>query len=270
MRNTSGFWGELILMDPSSKITYIGHATVLIEIDGVRLLTDPVLRKRVWHLQRQHKYINPDLYKNLDAVLISHAHGDHLDPPSLKLIDPGTRIIASFGTQKLLKRQGFQNIIELSQNENVIFGGINIRATYAQHNGARYRYSRAAETIGFVAEGSSRIYFAGDTELFAGMVGLADGLDLALLPVWGWGPNLGPGHLDPYQAAQALQMIRPKRAVPIHWGTYMPFGLKWILPSILIQPPQAFSAYAARLAPEVKIHILMPGEFLELPEELKE
>src|SRR6185503_2691890 len=102
------------------------------------------------------------------------------------------------------------------------------------------------------------VYFAGDTGLFAGMARLPT-LDLALLPVWGWGPRLGPGHLDPVGAAEALTLLRPRIAVPIHWGTYSPL---WYLrpPAYLSEPGVAFAREAARLAPEVEVRVLTPGE----------
>ena len=111
--------------------------------------------------------------------------------------------------------------------------------------------------MGFVLAGTLRVYFAGDTGLFAGMARLAP-LDLALLPVWGWGPRLGPGHLDPASAAEALTLLRPRIAVPIHWGTYSPF---WYFrpPPYLSEPGPAFAHEAARLAPEVEVRVLRPG-----------
>ena len=77
---------------------------------------------------------------------------------------------------------------------------------------------RPADALGYViAGGGRRVYFAGDTELFEEMSELRP-IDLALLPVWGWGPSLNPGHLDPAGAARALALLRPRVAVPIHWG----------------------------------------------------
>ena len=109
--------------------------------------------------------------------------------------------------------------------------------------------------------GSRRIYFAGDTDLFAGMGELAPGLDLALLPVAGWGPSLGPGHLDPERAAEAARLLQPRLAVPIHWGTLRPLNER---ADPAARPAEEFRRRAAELAPDVAVRILEPGETLEL------
>ena len=98
-----------------------------------------------------------------------------------------------------------------------------VEATYAAHDGARPPYPARAPAIGYAILGSRRVYFAGDTDLFPEMEGLVPDLDLALVPIWGWGPTLGRGaHLDPEGAAEAIALLRPKVAVPIHWGTMPP------------------------------------------------
>ena len=81
-----------------------------------------------------------------------------------------------------------------------------------------------------------RVYFAGDTDLFPGMEEAIGPTDLSLLPVWGWGPTLGEGHLDPRAAAEAARRLRPRVAVPIHWGTFFPMGLKRMRPDRLTGP----------------------------------
>jgi L-ascorbate metabolism protein UlaG (beta-lactamase superfamily) len=109
------------------------------------------------------------------------------------------------------------------------------------------------------------VYFAGDTDLHAGMAALKP-LDVALLPVWGWGPTLGPGHMDPLAAAQALAVLRPRIAVPIHWGTLFPIGLGRLRGSRLTDPPREFVREAAGLAPAVRVRVLEPGSTLALSE----
>src|SRR5262249_62274960 len=81
-----------------------------------------------------------------------------------------------------------------------------------------------ADGLGFVLEG---VYFAGDTDLFDGMADIgAVGLDVALLPIWGWGPRLPRGHLDPERAAEATRLLAPRVVIPIHWGTYLRVGMR--------------------------------------------
>ncbi|HEY5815141.1 MAG TPA: MBL fold metallo-hydrolase, partial [Solirubrobacterales bacterium] len=105
---------------------------------------------------------------------------------------------------------------------------------------------------------------AGDTDLFEGMADLGPGLDLALLPIWGWGPTLGAGHLDPERAARAAALLAPRIAVPIHWGTLYPLGLARLRPDPLRMPPREFAARMRDLAPQVEARVLAPGESTSL------
>jgi L-ascorbate metabolism protein UlaG (beta-lactamase superfamily) len=120
--------------------------------------------------------------------------------------------------------------------------------------------------LGYSVTGQKRIYFTGDTALFPDMAEIAARPDVALLPIWGWGPSLGPGHLDPQRAAEALALIRPKIAVPIHWGTYYVPGFVRRRPHSLIAPARAFVQAASTNAPEVKVRILPVGGALPLDE----
>jgi L-ascorbate metabolism protein UlaG (beta-lactamase superfamily) len=245
-------------------ITFIGHATVLLEINGMRIITDPLLRNRVLHLRRQHRFVDNFIANDVDIVLISHAHWDHLDIPSLKSIGTSTPLIVPRGVKKLLSKKGFQQVSEVTVGESIDTGDVTIRATHADHDGARLRFGQAAESIGYIIEGSHCIYFPGGTALYPQMAELTEFLDLALLPVWGWGPNLGPGHMNPYQAALALRLLSPKIAIPIHWGTMFPIGFRWMFPRLLADPPHAFYNFAAKLAPDVQVKILAPGAKLQI------
>jgi len=249
---------------PSLQLTYIGHGTVLIEMDGVRLLTDPVLRNRVGHLRRQSVAVNLEGCQRVDAVLISHMHRDHLDPASLQMLGKTVRLIVPQGVAARLRRQGFQYVEELRAGGTTLVGSLAVTATHAKHHRSRHPFGPTADCLGFVVRGSHEVYFAGDTELFPEMAGLAGGLDVALIPVWGWGPTLGSGHLTPILAAEALTLLRPRLAVPIHWGTFCPLGMGWLRPRFLSSPPHDFARHAAHLAPEVKVRVLAPGEALRL------
>jgi L-ascorbate metabolism protein UlaG (beta-lactamase superfamily) len=106
------------------------------------------------------------------------------------------------------------------------------------------------------------VSFYGDTDVFDGMRELEGTLDVALLPVWGWGPRVGPGHMNPSRAARAAALIRPRVAVPIHWGTLMRPGVWWRHDTAL--PTRQFGELVAQQAPEVTVQVLEPGERLEL------
>ena len=249
-------------MQPPLRLTYGGHSTTLIELDGVRLLTDPVLRDRVAHLRRHARPVDPAHYRRVDAVLISHLHLDHLDFPSLRRLGRDTPLVVPTGAGSALSRRGFRDVVELGAGDSLALGPLTIEATRAEHSGFRPPFGPTADCLGFVVRGSRRVYFAGDTDLFPEMAALAPGLDVALLPVWGWGPNLGEGHMDPLRAAQALRLLRPRVAVPIHWGTFHPIGTVARRARFLVDPPRAFARHAEALAPEVVVRIVPPGESL--------
>jgi L-ascorbate metabolism protein UlaG (beta-lactamase superfamily) len=241
---------------PIDRVTYVGHATVLIELDGVRLLTDPVLGARVGPLRRHGPMPGREVTEGLDAVLISHLHRDHVDLRSLRRVAVGVPLIVPAGTRSFFERRGFAGVVELAPGESHRVGPVAVIATAADHEIGRRGVD--AEPVGFLVEGSRRVYFAGDTDLFDGMAELGD-LDLALLPVWGWGPTLGPGHMDPERAARAAALLEPRLAVPIHWGTLYPPGLARLRPRPLTEPPRRFAARARDLAPGVEVRVTPPG-----------
>jgi L-ascorbate metabolism protein UlaG (beta-lactamase superfamily) len=234
-------------------LDFIGHSAVVIEMDGVRVLTDPVTRGRVGPLRRVEPVPSRDRLRAIDAVLISHLHWDHLDVPSLRDLGRETPIFVPAGAGPWMRSAGFRDVRELAVGDTAEVGGVVVRAVPAVHSGYRPPLGPTAPPLGYVVRGSQTIYFAGDTDLFDGMGELDEPIDMALIPVWGWGPTLGRGlHLDPLRAAQALRLIRPRAAVPIHWGTYWPHALGRVFPERLVEPPAAFVEYAAELAPDVQ------------------
>jgi L-ascorbate metabolism protein UlaG (beta-lactamase superfamily) len=239
-------------------VTWLGHATVLLELAGVRLLTDPVLRKRVGHLRRQ--VLPPVPPGPVDAVLLSHLHRDHLDLPSLRQLDDPGVVIVPRGAAHVLRRVRHE-VVELAAGDELAVRGVRVRAVEAVHDGRRLPVGRPADALGFIVEQRLSIYFAGDTEVFDAMAGFTP-LDVALLPVAGWGPRLGPGHMDAEQAAAAAALLRPRVAIPIHWGTFTAPALRRGDPD---EPPRRFRAGCAALAPATRVELLRPGESLALP-----
>ncbi|HET6998193.1 MAG TPA: MBL fold metallo-hydrolase [Solirubrobacterales bacterium] len=248
-------------MTEAARVTYVGHATVLVEMDGVRLLTDPVLRGRIGPLRRHGAPPDPRVVaEDVDTVLVSHLHHDHTDVPSLRRLSRTVPVLAAPGAGDFVERLGFGDVRELSPGESAGVGGVRVTATEADHPPSGRRFERASQAVGFELDGARRIYFAGDTDLFDGMEEIGrDGLDLALLPIWGWGTNIGAGHLNPERAARAAALLSAKLVIPIHWGTLYPFGLAQLRPGPLRSPPRQLAAWMGELAPQSELRVLAPG-----------
>ena len=249
-----------------ARVTFLGHATILIEIDGVRVLTDPVLRERVGPLTRTSGPPDQSLWTDIDAVLISHSHWDHLDYGSLKMMGLDVPILARVGMAGEFKRRGFLDVTEMDVGDRHALGTVEVEAVHAAHKGFGPPVGGTDLCLGFIIRGTQSIYFAGDTAFFDGMADFDIGLDLALLPVWGWGPTAKPNeHLDPMGAARAAAVIKPRIAVPIHWGTLHPVGFSWMRPSTRIDPPHQFAQLVRRMAPDVTVRVLPNGGSLVVP-----
>jgi L-ascorbate metabolism protein UlaG (beta-lactamase superfamily) len=239
-----------------NRITWLGHSTVVIELGGACIVTDPLLRRRVAHLRRSDtvgRFATPD------AVLISHVHLDHLDLPSLARIGRSVPVVVPRHAGAVLRLRRFACVVEVDVGDELELGGTTLTVVPADHGTVKRYVRERSAAVGFVVGREQRVYFAGDTDLFDGMADVAP-LDVALLPVAGWGPRLPPGHLDPHRAAEALALLRPRTAIPIHWGTYR--APRAAAPDD--GPARAFEREAAALAPEVDVRVLRLGESLTL------
>ncbi|MFD7612567.1 MBL fold metallo-hydrolase [Streptomyces sp. NPDC059828] len=246
------------------EVTWWGHATCTVEDSGVRVLTDPLFVSRLAHLRRRRGAVPPPEAAVAEAVLVSHLHSDHLHLPSLARLAPGTRLIVPRGALRSvpgLRRLVGLLITEVGPDDEVIVDALRVRAVPALHDGRRLPFGpHRSPALGYVIRGEARTYFAGDTGLFDGMADAVGPIDVALLPVGGWGPFLGHGHLNPDRAARALAALVPRAAVPVHYGTYWPIGLDAVRPHEFHSPGDEFARKAARLAPQVAVHRLGHGE----------
>ena len=183
---------------------------------------------------------------DIDAVLLSHLHADHAHVSSLRSLGTGVPLAAPAGSGRWLAGKGFTGVRELAVGQELELGGVRVRATAASHPHGRWRGGGGPAPIGFLVSGSRTVYFAGDTDLFAEMEQLAGIVDLALLPISGWGRTLGAGRLDPARAAGRRQHA-PRVVVPIHWGT---LRAPWPLgsPAPPGAPAKLFAQLAGRLA----------------------
>lgn len=243
-------------------LTYLGHATVLIEVDGVRVMTDPVLRPGAAMLHRMPQAADLRGYTEVDLVVISHLHHDHLDLPSLRSLRNDPLIVVPYGAEAWMRTKGFNNLAEMAPGDVLSYHGVTVRATIAIHSGKREPRGPVALAIGYVIEaGEATVYFAGDTDIFPGMADLVPNeLDVAMIPVWGWGLVLGDGHLNPRSAADAVALLRPRYAVPIHWGTLAVAGLHRVKFARMANPPHEFAEAVAELGLSTEVLITHPGE----------
>jgi L-ascorbate metabolism protein UlaG (beta-lactamase superfamily) len=247
-----------------TTLTYVGHGTVLLEVGGSRVLTDPLLRRYMGPLLRRGPLPGPDVTEDLDAILISHLHVDHLDARSLRLLDRRTPVVIPWHGVKLMHRLGFGDVRSIEPGERMQVGGVVVEATAAFHGGKRYPVTRSGHALGYLIGDDPRVYYAGDTGLFPGMSELAGRVDVALLPISGWGVTLPDDHLNPLTAARALEALRPRVAIPVHYGVYYPPGMLALWRGRDVGPPQAFVRYAAKLAPDVEVRVVPPGESTRL------
>jgi L-ascorbate metabolism protein UlaG (beta-lactamase superfamily) len=239
---------------------------VWLEDSGVRLITDPLLTARLAHLRRMAGP-TPALPGPADAVLLSHLHADHFHLPSLRMLPGEPILIVPAGSRDFvargLGRAAAGRCVELAPGDETTVGAVRIRAVPAAHDGSRGPWSRQrAAAVGFLVEGASRTWYAGDTGLFDEMTTLAP-LDLALIPVGGWGPTLGAqGHLDAVAAAEALRRVQASWAVPVHYGTFWPVGLGSFRRHLFSGPGEAFARHAATGSPSTRVRVLTHGETL--------
>ena len=248
----------------AAQITFVGHATTLIDMSGVRILTDPVFRYKM-KLLRRHPAAPPQRidFDSIDAVLLSHMHFDHMDYASLRMIPKDVPIIGPEGASRYLARRVGHDVAEMKLGETLHIGRVTVHATPALHeSGLYWPLWHPKAVLSYMIVGSQTVHFIGDTALFDSMreLGEAFDIDVSLLPVWGYGPYLRGDHMTPAQAARALTMLRPKVAVPIHWGTLHPIGPWWRKMAFLQHPPRTFALEATRTAPDTDVRVLKPGE----------
>lgn len=239
-------------------VQFVGHATVLLDMNGVRVLTDPFLRGRLGPLERHGPVPDPDALGPVDVIIVSHGHPDHFDLASLGAVGGRPLVVVPRGLARRARRAVGGAVVEVVAGDVLEAGRLRVTAVPARHwvtPGAV-----RAEPVGYVLENGRSVYFAGDTGRLRHMRDLAGTIDLALLPVWTWGPHLGPGHMGPRSAADALNDIRPTAAIPIHWATLYPRQLHRVWKRPLLEPGDRFAAHAAQLAPDVDVRVLRPGE----------
>ena len=230
-------------------VTWWGHSTCTIDDLGVRVLTDPLLCARLGLLRRRRGPLPDDRSRCADLAVVSHLHADHLHLGSLSLLPRHVPVVVPDGALRAvpgLRRLRDRELVEVVPGDTVRVGDVVVEVVPAEHDGHRWPWSRRrAPALGYVVSGKARTYFAGDTD-WSPVVRQAVGrCDIALLPVGGWGPTLGPGHLDAARAAGFLAELDAHHAVPVHFGTMWPVGLGPVRRDRFNRPGTEFAEHAA-------------------------
>ena len=188
-------------------MTWWGHATTTVELGGVRVVTDPVLVDRLFHLRRYGVTPRPEA-RSADLILLSHLHGDHIHLRSLRQYPRDLPIVAPHGALRLLRRLGLEDVRTVAPGDVVEAAGTTIEVLPATHDDRRGPLSQLrGPALGFRVEAGERsFWFPGDTGLRDDMADVRP-VDLALVPVGGWGPTLGPLHMDPDEGAVAVARV---------------------------------------------------------------
>lgn len=251
------------------RLTWLGHSSVLVETGGLRVLADPVLRSRAGALRRAVPL--PPVVERLrdgdgvDAIVVSHLHHDHCDLPTLRRLAPPVLLVPP-GAAAWMSAHGVPGAVELAPGEAWdLGGGARIVATEADHDGRRQPWGPRAGSVGHLVESEAACaWLAGDTGWFEGLAGVPrlakrGRIDVAAVPVAGWGPRLGRGHLDPAGAARAVATVAARAAVPVHWGTLHLAALRGATRGHLESAGPRFRDAARRLAPDTDVRVLPVG-----------
>ena len=218
--------------DSGLHAAWLGHSTVLLKIDGVTIVTDPVfstrvglnfgpmtigLKRLVEPALRVKQILRPDL------VLLSHAHMDHFDLPSLRALESkATRVVTAANTSDLLRTKRYGGVDELSWGETARIGDVSVRAFEVNHWGARMRSDTFRGFNGYLIETPRyRVVFGGDTAITAAFRGLRSSrsVDLAIMPIGAYNPWIR-AHCTPEQALQMADDAGAERILPVHHQTF--------------------------------------------------
>jgi L-ascorbate metabolism protein UlaG (beta-lactamase superfamily) len=206
-------------------LTWIGHASFLLQIDGMNILIDPnwsMWLKVIKRLKRPGLHI--DSLPSIDVVLVTHAHFDHLDRKSLRKVAADQPIVVPTGVGNLVQDLGFNIVHELGEWEQVQLGSLRVSLTPCHHWGARMLHDQHRGFGGFVVEAGERsVFHCGDSAYFPGFeeIGKRFPIEIALLPIGAYeAPSGREVHMNPEEAVRAFLELGASKLVPMHYGTF--------------------------------------------------
>lgn len=246
--------------DGRLRLTWLGHSTVVIDLAGSRLLADPLLRTHNNVLRRRGVRPRPEQWADPDAVLLSHLHLDHAELRSLRMV-AGVPVLTGSRNAAWVRSQG---LLGQGAEEWTDVGAVQVKLVPAVHHG-RPMPHRPNEAHGhLVRAGATTLWVAGDTAWYDAMAELpalagTERLDVAIVPIGGWGPRLSANHMGPAQAARACAATGARYALPVHWGTLHP-PLVGTFGDWFERPLPAFEAEVAAVAPDCRVIRLGHGE----------
>jgi hypothetical protein len=240
---------------PRGRLTFLGHSTVLIEIDDLRILTDPVLREGVGPVRRQVRAVLPELFEDLDAIFISHGHHDHLDPPSLRRIPGKPTVIVPRGFGAIGSRLGLGPVEEVEPGDHLTIDRVRFEVTYAEHSGRREPFGRparrwAASCPGRGPSASRRhgpVPGDGRPRRAAGRCAAAG---------VGMGADARERAPQPAYSCRSAAAHAATRRNPDPLGHVLPAGMRRVAPGPFDEPGREFASALARLAPAVPVRVL--------------
>jgi L-ascorbate metabolism protein UlaG (beta-lactamase superfamily) len=257
--------------DGELGVTFIGHSSFLLQINGRTALIDPVFSKRLILLRRQrHPGVQVENLPPIDLVLLTHAHMDHLDLSSLRRVLRATRkltgrapeVVVPRGVEDLVENLGFSRIHRLEWWETAAVQGLKVTMTPCKHWGARMFRDRHRGYGGYVIEGAGQsVYHSGDTAYFDGFreIGARLSPEVALLPIGAYFPDSYRSvHTSPEEAVRAFVELGASQMIPMHYGTFR-LGRE-----PMDEPVQRLEAEAVRLNIKKRIKILQEGETMHL------
>ncbi|MBI3111552.1 MAG: MBL fold metallo-hydrolase [Ignavibacteriales bacterium] len=248
----------------SNSITLINHATILLRLGSINLLTDPILTRTVSFIlpRLQKAGLSFEELPPIHSVLISHNHYDHLNLKTLRRIRRTFSPIVVFptGVARYGRRVGFKKVVELGWGESFSNDGMTITCVPAKHFSGRLPWDRNRSLFcGYVIQANGcTVYFAGDSGYapFFRELGKLFAIDVALLPIGAYRPQqwFKGIHMSPGEAVQAFLDLGAKHFIPIHWGTFK------ISDEPMSEPPILVRQEALAKGVEDRVHILRNGE----------